>query len=229
MPSRGAGINLFQGVFGWGRAEDEVREISPAVALLGAVLASVLGGLGVSLWMRRRAAARVRPQPTWFDSDDPMAWLLEPREFERRLQGAVSLASPGSGYLSVIVARVTNYDEIAAALGDAGAELALERVAWTLRNALQDRDVVGRLGRGLCGVIMLRACPEHSEVQLDLLWAPLSGGAWLLLDQVDLVPIGVALGSAGFPEQGRSAGELIAAAKTSASLAGHVSPWRGGA
>ena len=124
-----------------------------------------VAGVSADVTDRKRA----ENERNYYSTHDPLTGLLNRREFERRLQGAVSRARRGSVPHALCYVDLDDFKVVNDICGHAAGDQLLRGLASALASALPPEDSVGRLGGDEFGALFTECPAEEAQRRAEQL------------------------------------------------------------
>ncbi|WP_130512756.1 GGDEF domain-containing protein [Krasilnikovia cinnamomea] len=148
----------------------------PAPAGYAVVYTLCLGGVSTLCLRHAAALAALRRRLAEVTRVDPLTRSLNRRGFDERLEHAVELARGGEP-VTLILTDLDRFKQINDTWGHQAGDDVLAATARTMRGALRDTDVVGRLGGDEFGALLTGTGPQEAPAIVERLRAALESGA----------------------------------------------------
>jgi diguanylate cyclase (GGDEF)-like protein len=172
--------------------------------------------------------ARLRQAERYEASHDPLTGLLNRRAFSHQMDTALETAAAANGFVTVLVIDLDRFKQVNDQLGHQYGDELLTKLAGRLRAALDDGDLLARMGGDEFAVALLSGRKERTEEVAADLCASLRRPVLLRSTPVQVT---ASIGMATFPGDGadltgllRTADLSMYAAKRAARPSGGHSP-----
>lgn len=130
---------------------------SPIHNLVGDVIGSVLVIRDVS--KSHRLASRL----TWQASHDELTQLINRREFERQLEGAIQSARNENAVHSLCFMDLDKFKAVNDTCGHAAGDELLKQLSDIFRSKIRGADLLARLGGDEFGIILMKCDLKHAQ------------------------------------------------------------------
>jgi diguanylate cyclase (GGDEF)-like protein/PAS domain S-box-containing protein len=161
----------------------------------------------------RQFAASLSYQAT----HDELTGLINRREFERRLEGALQSARESERHHSVMFLDLDQFKVVNDTCGHAAGDELMRRVAAALRRYLREGDTLGRLGGDEFGVLLMNCPPGPAERIAELLRQAVAEHPFSWQDRS--FRISVSIGVVHVTDESLTLAELMSAADTACYMA----------
>jgi diguanylate cyclase (GGDEF)-like protein len=143
---------------------------------------------------------------------DPLTGLVNRTHFSERIAIEVSRAQRQCQPLTIAMVDVDHFKSFNDMHGHAAGDLALKRIADTLRSSLRKGDIIGRYGGEEFVIAMPGTNPATAAQKLERLRQAIADTPMSISKTGPTVSVTISAGVAGFPDDGVEEEELLNAA-----------------